>query len=79
MEESTVQQKKTRGGLRGIVARSQLSAQCLVEEWHGCEELKPKPKDKLTFVDKKWKLRGIAWSCVDVREEQKEYDDVWKV
>ena len=23
---------------------------CLVEEWHCCEELKPKPKDKFIFV-----------------------------
>ena len=28
------------------------SFHCLVEEWKDCEELKPKPKDKLIFVDK---------------------------
>ena len=26
---------------------------CLVEEWKDCEELKPKPKEKWIFVDKK--------------------------
>ena len=29
------------------------SSHCLVEEWKDCEELKPKPKDKWTFVDQK--------------------------
>ena len=29
------------------------SSHCLVEEWKDCEELKPQPKDKLIFVDKK--------------------------
>ena len=26
---------------------------CLVKEWKGCEELKPKPEAKMIFVDKK--------------------------
>ena len=26
---------------------------CLVKEWKGCEQLKPKPKEKLIFVDEK--------------------------
>ena len=26
---------------------------CLEEEWHDCEEHKPKPKEKLIFVDEK--------------------------
>ena len=29
------------------------SFQCLVEEWKDCEELKPKPTEKWTFVNKK--------------------------
>ena len=29
------------------------SFHCLVEQWKGCEELKPKPKEKWVFVDKK--------------------------
>ena len=27
------------------------SFHCLVEEWNDCEELKPKPKEKWSFVD----------------------------
>ena len=29
------------------------SFRCLVEDWKDCEELKPQPKDKWTFVDRK--------------------------
>ena len=29
------------------------SFHCLVEEWKECEELKPKPKEKWSFVDRK--------------------------
>ena len=29
------------------------SFHCLVEEWNDCEELKPRPKEKSTFVDQK--------------------------
>ena len=29
------------------------SFHCLVEGWKDCEELKPKPKEKWAFVDKK--------------------------
>ena len=29
------------------------SFHCLVDEWKDCEELRPKPKEKWTFVDKK--------------------------
>ena len=28
-----------------------VSLHCLVEEWKDCEELKPQPKEKWTFVD----------------------------
>ena len=28
------------------------SFHCVVEQWKDCEELKPKPKDKWSFVDK---------------------------
>ena len=30
-----------------------VSFHCLVEQWKDCEELKPKPKEKWVFVDKK--------------------------
>ena len=41
-------------GKRGGVAALQHAASfhCFVEKWKGCEELKPKPKEKLIFVDK---------------------------
>ena len=29
------------------------SLHCLVEEWKDCEELKPKPKEKWSFIDKR--------------------------
>ena len=29
------------------------SFHCLVEQWKDCEELRPKPKEKLVFVEKK--------------------------
>ena len=29
------------------------SFHCLVEEWKDCEELKPKPKEKWVFIEKK--------------------------
>ena len=29
------------------------SFHCLVEEWKDCEELKPKPKEKWSFIDKR--------------------------
>ena len=29
------------------------SFHCLAEEWKDCEELRPKPKEKWTFVDQK--------------------------
>ena len=38
-----------------VYAASQyaVSFRCMVEEWKDCEEVKPKPKEKLNFVDKK--------------------------
>ena len=38
-----------------VYAASQYAASfhCLVEQWKHCEELKPKPKEKLIFVDEK--------------------------
>ena len=35
------------------------SFHCLVAEWKDCEELEPKPKEKLIFVDKKREERNI--------------------
>ena len=42
-------------GRVGVYAASQYAASfhCLVERWKDCEELKPKPKEKLIFVDQK--------------------------
>ena len=40
-----------RRGVRSFAVCSQFH--CLVEAWKDCEELKPQPKEKWTFVDKK--------------------------
>ena len=40
------------------------SFHCLVEEWKDCAELKPKPKEKWTFVDQKKGRRNIELSGV---------------
>ena len=39
------------------------SFHCLVEEWKDCEELKPPPKEKWIFVDKKREVtkRQTEW------------------
>ena len=46
---------------------------CLVEEWKDCEELKPQPKEKFIFVDKKlevtkhqteWSAKARKYRCV---------------
>ena len=29
------------------------SFHCLIEQWKDCEQLKPRPKEKMIFVDKK--------------------------
>ena len=46
---STVQQEREE-----VYAALQYAASfhCLVEEGHACEELKPKPKEKWTFMDR---------------------------
>ena len=47
---------------------------CLVEEWHNCEELSPKQKDKFIFVNKKVeaKKHRTEWQILlyEVRKEQ---------
>ena len=47
---STVEQEREE-----VCAALQYAASfhCLVEEWKDCEDLKPKPKEKWTFVNKK--------------------------
>ena len=35
------------------------SFHCLVEEWKDCEELKPKPKEKWAFVNKKREAKKL--------------------
>ena len=46
---------------------------CLVEEWKDCEELRPKPKEKWSFVDKRrermkhrpeWCAEANRYRCV---------------
>ena len=58
---STVQQEREREREREreVYAALQYAASfhCLVEDWRNCEELKPKPKEKWTFVDKKSEAR----------------------
>ena len=49
------------------------SFHCSVEEWKDCEELRPKPKEKLSFVDKRrermkhrteWCAEANRYRCV---------------
>ena len=51
---------------------------CLVEEWKDCEELKPKPKEKWIFVDKKredtkhrteWCAEANKYRCMWKRQQ----------
>ena len=65
MRAKTVQQKREE-----VYAAS---FHCLVEEWKDCEELKPKPKEKIIFVDKKseetkhrteWCVEANKYRCV---------------
>ena len=55
---STVQQKR-----EVVFAALQYAASfhCLVEERQDYEELKPKPKEKCTFVNKKGKKHRMEW------------------
>ena len=41
------------------------SFHCLVEEWKDCEELKPKPKAKLTFVDQREETKHRTEWCAE--------------
>ena len=45
--------KKRILSLRKIGAQCAASFHCLVEQWKDCEELRPKPKEKVVFVEKK--------------------------
>ena len=47
---STVQQKRKEAH---AALQYAASLRCVLEEWHDCEDLKPKPKDNWTSVDKK--------------------------
>ena len=53
------------------------SFRCLVEEWKDCEELKPQPEEKWTFVDKKrdenTASNGMVWCC-----QQVPMSEMWK-
>ena len=50
-----------------------VSFHCLVEEWKDCEELMPKPKEKLIFVDKKWEAQQV--SMLQMRMRQQVHED----
>ena len=39
-----------------------------MEEWKDCEELKPKPKEKLIFVDKKLETKHRTRWCVEANQ-----------
>ena len=52
------------------------SFHCLVEDWKDCEELKPQPKEKWTFVEKKRGNKasnGMVCSC-----QQVPMSEMWK-
>ena len=48
----TVQQEREREEVHAALQYA-ASFHCSVEEWKDCEELKPKPKEKWIFVNKK--------------------------
>ena len=58
IRDSTNQQKKVHAAF---------GFHCVVEEWHDCEELKPKPNEKDIFVNKNWKPRTIGRSGMEQR------------
>ena len=42
------------------------SFHCLVDQWKGCEELRPKPKEKWIFVDKtSEETKHRTWWCAE--------------
>ena len=51
------------------------SFHCLVEEWKDCEELKPPPKEKWIFVDKK---REVAKHQTEWCATQMSMHEMWK-
>ena len=61
MRAKTVQQERDEVY---AVLQYAVSFHCLVEEWKDSEELKPKPKEKWNFVDKKLRKRSIERSGV---------------
>ena len=67
---STIQQEREEVY---AVLQCAASFHCLVEEWKDCEELKPKPKEKWIFVNKKrettkhqteWCLTANKYRCM---------------
>ena len=57
--------------------QSAVGFHCLVEEWHDCEELKPKPKEMWTRVAKKGGSNKASHGVVCGREQTPLYE-VWK-
>ena len=57
------------------------SLHCLVEEWRGCEELEPNPKERWTFVNKtmearmhrmEWCAAANTYRCMRLRNKQQQ-------
>ena len=53
MAEARAETMKQERGEVYVALQYAASFHCLAEEWKDCEELKPKPKEKWIFVDKK--------------------------
>ena len=80
---------RSRGQCMGFTVRWMLlqyaaSFHCLVEEWRGCEELEPKPKEKWVFVDREvesknhrtqWCAATSRYRCLRCGRKQYEYED----
>ena len=47
-----------------VASQFAASFSCLVEQWKDCEELRPKPKEKKVFVEKRVRIRCIKQSGV---------------
>ena len=53
MAEARADAMKQKRGEVYVALQYAASFHCLVEEWKDCAELKPNPKEKLSFVDKR--------------------------
>ena len=56
------------------------SFHCLVEEWKDCQELKPKPKEKWIFVNKKFVgAEADRYRCVRCEKRKQMHEDARKM